>query len=67
MKRYDVECPVCGAVNHSLFLEETDGWFECEICRTATRHTFPDRTVTPVMMKSEQKTAVPTAVCSEVA
>ena len=28
----DVRCPECGAVNHSLYLEETDGWMECEKC-----------------------------------
>lgn len=28
MNTYDVKCPVCGVVNHSLFLEETDGWME---------------------------------------
>lgn len=27
MNTYDVKCPICGAVNRSLFLEEqTDGW-----------------------------------------
>lgn len=26
MNTYDVKCPICGAVNLSLFLEETDGW-----------------------------------------
>ena len=30
MKQYDVKCPICGHVNHSLYLEETDGWMECE-------------------------------------
>ena len=32
MKEYDAECPVCGAINHGVFLEETDGWMECERC-----------------------------------
>ena len=36
MKRTDVKCPVCGVVNRSLFLEETDGWFECECCGSIT-------------------------------
>lgn len=32
MKTYDVCCPICGALNHNLYLEETDGWMECEHC-----------------------------------
>ena len=27
---YDVACPVCGRINRSLYLEETEGWMECE-------------------------------------
>ena len=37
MKAYDIKCPVCGTVNHSLFLQETDGWMECENCGTESR------------------------------
>ncbi len=37
MNTYDVICPICGAVNCSLLLEETDGWMECEVCGTTTR------------------------------
>lgn len=33
MKLYDVKCPICGTVNHNLYLEETDGWMECEHCQ----------------------------------
>lgn len=32
MKQYDVKCPVCGKINHGLFLEETKGWMEFELC-----------------------------------
>ena len=32
MKQYDVKCPLCGTVNHGLYLEETDHWMECEKC-----------------------------------
>ena len=32
MKSTDVMCPICGAINYGLFLEETDGWMECEKC-----------------------------------
>ena len=31
MNSVDVKCPICGAMNESLNLEETDGWMECEI------------------------------------
>ena len=33
MKMYDAKCPLCGTVNHSLYLDETDGYMECEHCR----------------------------------
>lgn len=32
MKIYDMKCPICGTVNKNLYLEETDGWMECEHC-----------------------------------
>ena len=31
----DVKCPICGTINKSLDLEETDGWMECESCGDA--------------------------------
>lgn len=37
MKLYDVECPICGVLNQNLNLEETDGWFECEKCKTTVK------------------------------
>ena len=33
----DVKCPICGAMNESLNLEETDGWMECESCGNAVQ------------------------------
>lgn len=30
---YNVKCPLCGAENNNLLLDETDGWFECECCK----------------------------------
>ena len=33
----DVTCPICGTLNKSLDLEETDGWMECESCGTAVQ------------------------------
>ena len=32
MNGYTVKCPICGALNKSLFLEETEGQYECEWC-----------------------------------
>lgn len=34
MNAMDVKCPLCGTVNKSLNLEETDGWMECEKCNS---------------------------------
>ena len=31
MKQYSIKCPCCGAIN-IVYLEETDGWMECEHC-----------------------------------
>lgn len=38
MNAIDVKCPICGALNKSLDLEETDGWMECESCGEVTQH-----------------------------
>ena len=32
MNTTDVMCPVCGAINCGLILDETEGWMECERC-----------------------------------
>ena len=37
MKTTDVKCPVCGAMNRNLYLEETDGWMECDECGNTMR------------------------------
>ena len=37
MSAIDVKCPICGAVNRSLDLEETDGWMECDTCGNAVQ------------------------------
>lgn len=36
MRQYDVKCPICGHMNYNLYLEETDGWMECENCGSTT-------------------------------
>lgn len=45
MKTFDVKCPICGHMNHNLFLEETDGWMECEKCNAATRSLKSEDTI----------------------
>ena len=45
MKTFDVRCPVCGHMNHNLYLEETDGWMECEKCNAATRSLKSEDTI----------------------
>lgn len=37
METYDVRCPICGELNYNLYLEETDGWMECEHCHRAVQ------------------------------
>lgn len=37
MQLYDVKCPICGTINHNLYLEETDGWMECEHCKQTVK------------------------------
>ena len=33
MRSFDRVCPVCGQMNRGLYLDETDGFMECERCR----------------------------------
>ena len=37
MKTYDVNCPCCGHRNMDLYLEETEGFMECEKCGELTQ------------------------------
>ena len=37
MQLYDVKCPICGTINQNLYLEETDGWMECEHCQQTVK------------------------------
>ena len=63
---YDVACPVCGRINRSLYLEETEGWMECEYCGNSTQDlSFQKMVKIPVirmdqlsrMMPMKQETA----------
>ena len=37
MKQYDATCPICGTENKGMYLEETDGWMECEHCHMTVK------------------------------
>lgn len=46
----DVKCPECGAMNYSLYLDETDGWMECDHCG-CTVHLRKEETVSQAAKK----------------
>ena len=50
MKTYDVTCPCCGHRNTGLYLEETEGFMECEKCGELTQVSkrFEKRRTIPV-------------------
>lgn len=37
MKVYSEVCPICGKLNEHLYLEETEGFFECQGCNSYVR------------------------------
>ena len=37
MSNWHASCPYCGQRNENLYLDETDGLFECERCGLVTR------------------------------
>ena len=47
MKHYDVECPICGTLNYNLDLEDSQGWMECEHCKSVVKvlNTAPERKI----------------------
>ena len=49
MMTYDIACPICGRINRSLYLEETEGWMECECCGNSSQDlSFRKKTKIPV-------------------
>ena len=63
MKRYDAKCPVCGTVNHGVYLEETNGWMECERCGSLVEMLRTTQTVAiPVLTDEHLKAIVAHAV-----
>ena len=54
MKSYELRCPICGTVNRGLYLEETDGWMECEKCGNVTQSMEHRQTVLiPLILKTQ--------------
>ena len=51
---YDVACPVCGRLNRSLYLEETEGWMECEYCGNSTQDMSFQKMVKIPVIRMEQ-------------
>ena len=51
---YDVACPVCGRINRSLYLEETEGWMECEYCGNSTQDMSFQKMVKISVIRMEQ-------------
>ena len=51
---YDVACPVCGRINRSLYLEETEGWMECEYCGNSTQDLSFQKVVRIPVIRMEQ-------------
>ena len=50
----DVACPVCGRVNRSLYLEEAEGWMECEYCGNSTQDLSFQKMVKIPVIRMEQ-------------
>ena len=56
MKSYELRCPICGTVNRGLYLEETDGWMECEKCGNITQSMEHRQTVLiPLILKTQSR------------
>ena len=51
---YDLACPVCGRINRSLYLEETEGWMECEYCGNSTQDLSFQKMVRIPVIRMEQ-------------
>lgn len=56
MKRYNATCPICGKINKNVYLDETDGWMECEGCYTKVRTRGSSTTIKVPVFTSEQLT-----------
>ncbi|MCC8105965.1 MAG: translation initiation factor 2 [Clostridiales bacterium] len=45
MATTNVKCPICGTMNYNLYLDETDGWMECECCKNLVCQMDKQKTV----------------------
>ncbi|MCD7744153.1 MAG: translation initiation factor 2 [Lachnospiraceae bacterium] len=45
MATTNVRCPICGTMNYNLYLDETNGWMECEHCGNLTCQMDKQKTV----------------------
>ena len=63
MQKYNRKCPVCGHINHELYLEETNGYMECEKCGSISNVMEPMKEVewVPVLSMEDlcRREAVP--------
>ena len=60
MMTYDVACPICGRINRSLYLEETEGWMECEYCGNSTQDlSFQKMVKIPVIRMNQLSKMMP--------
>ena len=56
MMTYDIACPICGRINRGLYLEETEGWMECECCGNSSQDlSFRKKARSPVFRKARKK------------
>ena len=37
MKPVNINCPLCGSLNHDVDLQASDGNMECEVCHATSR------------------------------
>ena len=55
MGLYQAICPCCGRLNRNLYLEETEGFFECEACgQIANARDFMTDTSSGMRSKAEK-------------
>ena len=62
MKIYHAQCPPCGRWNYNLYLEETEGRFECEKCGRVNRFMPYRAEDLPMLTKENWNLQVPNSV-----
>lgn len=56
MKTTNVTCPVCGRVNYNLYLDDTEGWMECDCCGNLSQHSVYMRKVRLPLIRMRDET-----------